>query len=370
MTIREFIGGELIDIVEWIDESSDTMVYRFSRAKNEIKNGAQLVVRPGQMALFVDQGRIADTFESGRHELTTDNLPILSSLRGWKYGFASPFKAEVLFVTTKQFTNQKWGTSNPVIVRDAELGPLRLRAFGTYALRVHDAPQLVRELVGTNSIFSVEDIADQLRDLVVARFSSVVADGSIPVLAIASRYAELAARVLERSAPQFQQYGLELTQLVVENVSLPPEVESALDQRTRMNVIGNLDQYAKLQSADALRDAARNPNGAAASGVGIGMGFVMGQRAMAGGVSNGANGAAETAPDQPPPLPQAGWYFVVGDERRGPVDTAVMRQQTTSGAITADTLVWRRGMSGWAAMSTVPELAELAALARANATIK
>ena len=353
MTIREFIAGELIDIVEWIDESGDTMVYRFARPKNEIKHGAQLIVRPGQVALFVDQGSIADVFRPGRHKLTTANLPLLSTLRGWTYGFESPFKAEILFVNTKQFTNRKWGTSNPVIIRDPALGPVRVRAFGTYALRVQDPAQLVREIVGTNSIFSVDSIVGQLRDLVVARFSSVIAETSTSVLELAAHYKDLGNRALERVTGEFQQYGLELTQLVVENVSLPAEVESALDARAKMTVIGNLDQYAKLQGADALRDAARNPGGAGA-GVGMGMGLVMGQRV--GGVgTNGANGASASH-DEPPPLPTADWYFASGGQRHGPVDMALLRQQIAAGSLTRDTLVWRRGMANWLPASTVAEL--------------
>src|ERR1043166_3921577 len=280
MSFREFVAGELIDIIEWIDETGDVMVSRFSRPNNEIKNGAQLIVRPGQTALFVDQGDIADVFIPGRHTLTTGNLPLLSKLRGWKYGFQSPFKADVIFLNTKQFTNRKWGTQNPVIVRDPELGPVRLRAFGTYAVRVADPSQFVRELVGTNSVFIIDEIADQLRDLVVAKVSGALADGQISVLDLATKYTELGGRVQQRVAPQFQQYGLEVTQLVVENVSVPAEVEAAIDSRSKMSVLGNLDAYSKLQSADALRDAARNPSGGAAAGVGIGMGAAMAQKAM------------------------------------------------------------------------------------------
>jgi membrane protease subunit (stomatin/prohibitin family) len=351
VTIREFIADELIDIVDWLDESGDTMVYRFARPKNEIKNGAQLIVRPGQLALFVDQGNIADVFRPGRHTLTAGNLPLLSTIRGWKYGFDSPFKAEVVFVNTKQFTNHKWGTSNPVIVRDPQLGAVRLRAFGTYALRVKNPGRFVQEIVGTNSIFSVEDIVGQLRDLVVARFSSVMAETPTSVLELAAHYKDLGTRVQQRVASEFEQYGLELTQLVVENVSLPSEVESALDARAKMTVIGNLDQYAKLQGAEALRDAARNQNGGAGAGVGLGMGLVMGQRA-----GGGTNGTPSASPDEPPPLPQSDWYFASGGIRHGPVDLALLRHQMSAGTITRDTLIWRRGMANWLPASAVPEL--------------
>src|SRR5690242_6529934 len=217
MSFRDFVAGELIDIIEWIDDSGDTMVSRFSRPKNEIKNGAQLIVRPGQVAMFVDQGQIADVFNAGRHTLNTSNLPLLSTIRGWKHGFASPFKADIVFLNTKQFTGQKWGTGNPVIVRDPELGPVRLRAFGTYAIRVHEPSRFVQEIVGTNSHFVIDDITGQLKNFVVARVSEGLADGNVSVYDLAREYPELGDRVRARVQPQFQQYGLELTQLVVEN---------------------------------------------------------------------------------------------------------------------------------------------------------
>lgn len=357
MTLHDFLVGELIDIIEWLDESGDTMAWRFSRPRNEIKNGAELIVRPAQLAIFIDQGRLADVFRPGRHTLTTANLPLLSSIRGWKYGFASPFKADVLFVNTKQFTNQKWGTANPVILTDPSLGPVRLRAYGTYAVRIVDPAAFVKELVGTNSTFIVEQIADQLRDLIVAKVSAVLATGQISVLELAAKYAEVGTRVLEQVAPQFQQYGLGVTQLVIENVSLPPEVEATLDQKTRMNMLGDLDRYTQLQSADAIRDAARNPSGGAAAGVGIGMGAALGQRAMNSSPATAAATAAPAAqPSEPPPLPTDAWYYAVGSERRGPVSASALRAQ---GGITPETLVWRRGMTEWTPASTVPDLAAI-----------
>ncbi len=347
MTLRDFIAGELIDIIEWVDDTDDTMAWRFSRPGNEIKNGAQLIVRQSQAAILVDQGRIADVFEPGRHVLSTSNMPILSSLQGWAYGFASPFKADVVFLNTRQFIGQKWGTSNPVIVRDAEVGPVRLRAFGTYAVRITGPRRFVEELVGTNATFRIDQTAAQLRDLVVAKVSGVLASVSESVYALSSRYTELGSRVQEQVAPQFQQYGLQITQIVIENVSLPPEVEATLDQKTRMNMLGNLDQYTRLQSADAIRDAARNPNGAAGAGMAIGVGAAVGQQVVAANTRTGA---------EPPPLPSVVWYYAVGNERRGPVDEAALR---ASGALTPTTLVWKTGMSNWAAASTVPELASL-----------
>jgi membrane protease subunit (stomatin/prohibitin family) len=347
MTLREFISGELIDVIEWVDDTDDTMAWRFSRPNNEIKNGAQLIVRQSQVAILVDQGHIADVFMPGRHELSTSNLPVLSRLQGWKYGFESPFKADVIYLNTRQFIGQKWGTSNPVIVRDAELGPVRLRAFGTYAVRVTEPERFVEELVGTNATFHVDQTTEQLRDLVVAKVSVVLAGGSVSIYELSSKYGEIGTRVQEQVAPQFQQYGLQIAQLVIENVSLPPEVEATLDQKTRMNMLGDLDRYTRLQSADAIRDAARNPNGAAGAGMAIGVGAVVGQQVASASARSGS---------EPPPLPAVTWYYAVGNERRGPVDEAGLR---SSGALTGATLVWKAGMASWAAASTIPELASL-----------
>ena len=348
MTLREYLTGELVDIIEWVDESNDTMSLRYSRPHNEIKNGAQLIVRPGQVAVLVDQGRIADVYQPGRHVLDTANMPLLSSLRGWKYGFASPFKADVVFLNTKQFVARKWGTSNPIILRDPQLGPIRLRAFGTYSVRISNPREFVQELVGSNAAFSIGQIAEQLRDLVVAKVSSVLADDQLSIYDVAKNYAPLGSRIQDQLAPQFEQYGLSITQLVIENVSLPPEVEATIDQKTRLQMLdGDLDRYSLLQSADAMRDAARNPGGAAAAGVGIGIGAAMAQKAM-----------QQDPPSVlgPPPIPRTSWYYVFGGERQGPVDEAALAQR---GLLTRDTLVWTQGFPAWTPAGRVPELAHI-----------
>ena len=355
MTLRDFISGELVDIIEWPDQSDTTMAWRFSRPQNEIKNGAQLIVRPAQTAMLIDQGRIADVYQPGRHELTTANMPVLSKLQGWKYGFASPFKADVLFLSTRQFVDQKWGTTNPIIVRDAELGPVRLRAYGTYAMRVVDARKFVEQLSGATAGFAIDQIADQLRDLIVAKVSGVLADGGISIYELSAKYAEVGARVQQRVSPQFDQYGLSITQFVIENVSLPSEVEATLDQQTRMSMLrGQLDSYTQLQSADAIREAARNPGGGAAAGVGIGMGAALGQRAVA--AAPQAPAAPAVGAYEPPPLPVVAWYYAVGGERKGPVDQAAL---AVPGTLTPETLVWRHGMTSWTPAGQVPELRTL-----------
>jgi membrane protease subunit (stomatin/prohibitin family) len=345
MTLREFLIGELIDIIEWNDDSDDTMAWRFSRPKSEIKNGAQLIVRPGQIAILVDQGKMADVFQPGRHELTTSNMPLLSSFRGWRYGFESPFKADVLFLATKQFVGRKWGTANPIILNDKELGPVRLRAYGSYAVRVADGRRFVDEIVGATSMFAVDQIGEQLRDIVVAKVSGALAESNVGIYELSSKYEEVAAVAQREIAAQVAQLGLDVTQLVIENVSLPPEVESTIDQKTRMNMLDNLDRYTRLQSADAIRDAARNPNGGAAAGIGIAVGAALGQRA----------GVVAPPPSaEPPPLPKVAWYYAQAGERKGPVDEAALIQM---GVLEPGTLVWKAGMAGWAAAGTIPELA-------------
>jgi membrane protease subunit (stomatin/prohibitin family) len=355
MTLRDFITGELIDIVEWLESSTDAMVWRFDRPNNEIKNGAQLIVRPGQVAVFVDQGTVADVFEPGRHQLTTQNLPVLSTLRGWKHGFASPFKADVVFVSTRQFVSNKWGTKQPVMTRDPELGPVRLRVFGTYAVRVSDAESFVRELVGANSSFTIGQISDQLRDLVVARFSELLGESTIPVLQLAANYRELGDLAAQRLIPELEKLGVELTKVVVESIALPDEVAATLDQRTRIGLIGgDMSAYAQLLTADAVRDAARN-QGTGGAGAAIGVGLGMAQQ-LAGAAGQNARGAAGS----PPPLPAAPGVFIgVDGKAQGPLDAAALAQRVKDGVLRADTLVWREGMAAWAAAAQVPDVAAL-----------
>lgn len=356
---KDFIKTELIDIVEWVDDGSETLVHRFERHENEIKNGAQLIVRPGQAAVFVDQGRIADVFAPGRYELKTENLPILSTLLGWKYGFDSPFKAEVYFVQTRQFTNRKWGTKNPIMLRDPEFGPIRLRAFGSFNFRVADAGKFVAEIVGTQGHFHADDIGETLRDLVTARWADALGEAKVAALDLASKQDDLGALLLARIQPEFAGYGLEITLLLVENVSLPEEVEKALDKRTSMGVLGDMRTYTQFQAANAMEAAAENPGGsAAADGMGMGMGFAMAQQ-MAQAMSGGQPGGAA-----PPPVPQAGMFFVaVNGQQTGPHPMDALRQQVASGGIVRETLVWKQGMPAWAPASEVPELAALFAAA-------
>jgi len=281
MGLMNFIKGQFIDVIEWVDTTTDTMVWKFERKGNEIKMGAQLTVRESQAAIFVNEGQIADVFTPGRYELSTQNMPIMTTLKSWKYGFNSPFKADVYFVNTKQFTNRKWGTANPIIRRDADFGVVRLRAFGIYSFKVDDPALFLKEILGTTPDFTAGEIEGQLKRQLVSGISDSLAESSIPVLDIAMNYDELGEEAVETLQPRFSAIGLKLVSLYIENVSLPEEVEKVLDKKTQMGVVGDMGTYTRYQTAEAIRDAAQNEGGGTAgAGVGLGAGVAMG-KAMA-----------------------------------------------------------------------------------------
>ncbi|MEM7629709.1 MAG: SPFH domain-containing protein [Planctomycetota bacterium] len=350
------LRNELVDIIEWADDRPDVLVWKFPRYNNEIKHGAQLIVRPGQSAVFVDQGKIADVFGPGRYELNTKNLPILSTLLGWKYGFESPFKADVYYVATRRFTALKWGTMNPVMMRDAEFGPVRLRAFGTYALQANDPGALVSQIAGAGASFTIDGIIDQVRNVIVARFADVLGESRIPVLDLAASYDELGTFLRERIAPKIAEYGLDLTTLLVENVSLPPAVEEALDKRSSMGIIGDLQRYTQFQTAEAIGDAAKNPGGGMGDAMGLGAGF-----AMAGQMAQSMAPAA-LGQQAPPPVPGGEvFHLVVNGQQAGPFALQQLQQHVAAGTLKPDTLVWKPGMAVWTKALEVPEVAQLVA---------
>jgi membrane protease subunit (stomatin/prohibitin family) len=353
MALWDRIKNELVDIIEWTDDSTNTMVWRFPRFQNEIKNGAQLTVRESQVAVFVNEGKIADVYQPGRVELSTQNMPILTTLRGWKYGFNSPFKVEVYFVNTKNFTDNKWGTKNPIMLRDPEFGPIRLRAFGTYAIKISDASKFIKEIAGTQAHFTTEEVTEQLRNLVVTRFTDALGESKIPVLDLAANYDELSKFISGKINPEFAEYGLEVTKFLVENISLPPEVEAALDKKSSMGILGNLNQYAQFQAANAMEQAAKNPGGAN-SGIEMGMGFAMAnQMGQMFNQQNQQNQSGHT----PPPLPTAAQYHVaVNGQNQGPYNEQTLQQMIQQGTLTRDTLVWKQGMAGWVKAGDVPDV--------------
>jgi membrane protease subunit (stomatin/prohibitin family) len=278
--------NQFIEVIEWLDDSGNTMLYRFPVADQEIKNGAKLTVRESQAAVFVFQGQIADVFPPGFYTIDGGNTPILSKLGAWKYGFNSPFKAEVYFVNTKQFTDLKWGTMNPIMMRDADFGMVRLRAFGIYSIRVADPRAFIKEVAGTNGKFDTEDIEGQLKRTLVSGFTDALGESKIAALDLASNYDELGVFGRKKLNDEFKSFGLELTKFIIENISLPPEVEAAMDKRTSMGVLGDAQRYAQFQAADAMRDAAQNPSGGAGLGAGLGAGFAVG-----GAMANAMGGA-------------------------------------------------------------------------------
>jgi membrane protease subunit (stomatin/prohibitin family) len=350
--------GEFIDIIEWLDNTNDTMVYRFERFQNEIKNGAKLTVRPGQKAVFVNEGQVADAFEPGMHTLTTQNLPILSTLKGWSYGFNSPFKAEVYFFSTRIFTNLKWGTSNPIMVRDPEMGPVRLRAFGSYNIRIADPAHLLENVVSTDGLFQVEEISDQIRNMIMTSFANTVGSNRIPLLDLAARYGELGDTIRNSMLLDMDRFGLDLSQLLIENISLPPEVETALDKRASMGILGNMQQYAQFQAANAIEASANNPNGGGTPALDFGVGIAMGQQLMS--AMGGMQGPApqqqqiQSAPGMapPPPLPVSQWFITRDGQNIGPFSA----EQLAANGLTGDSYVWRSGQSGWLRASEVPEM--------------
>ena len=360
MGIWDKLTHELVDIVEWTDDSRDTLVYRFPRYNNEIKYGAKLTVREGQVAVFVNEGKIADVYQPGMYTLQTENMPILSTLRGWKYGFSSPFKAEVYFVATRIFTDAKWGTKNPIMLRDPEFGMVRLRAFGNFTYRASDPAVLLKNIVGTDSRFTVDELGDQLRDMLVSRFAAALGESKVAALDLASHQDEVAKLLITRLKDDFAPFGLEVVTLAIENISMPPEVEAAMDKRTSMGVIGNLSAYTQFQAANAIADAAKNPGGGAGATMGLGAGFAMGNQ-MASQMSQAMGGANVTAPMQgPPPIPQAlSFYAVVDGKQDGPFDGTALQSHIQSGQVGRQTLVWKQGMSAWTPAGQVPELSSL-----------
>lgn len=363
MGLFDALKGEFIQIIEWLDETSDTLVYRFPVHDQEIKMGAQLTVRENQVALFVNEGEAADLFKPGRYELSTQNIPILTTLRGWKYGFDSPFKAEVYFFNTRLFTDLKWGTQNPVMMRDADFGMIRMRAFGTYATRISDPKEFFRTIVGTQGLTTTGDILGQLRSTIVSHLSDIVAESKIPALDLAAKYRELSDVAIRELGPSFASYGLELSRFNIDNISLPEEVEAAIDQRSKIGVFGDrMGQYAQMQSAEAIKVAAANEGGLAGAGAGLGAGMVIGQtmgNAMSASQQQAAPPPAPGMAAPPPPAPQANvprWSLAIDGKTYGPYTDDALKAMVAGGQVLKSTQAWRPGASGWAALESYSEL--------------
>ena len=350
MGIFDFLTGEFIDVIHWVDDTRDTMVWRFEREGHEIKYGAKLTVREGQAAVFVHEGQLADVFTPGLYMLETNNMPIMTTLNHWNHGFRSPFKSEIYYVNTTRFNNLKWGTKNPIMVRDPEFGPLRLRSYGTYSIRISDPARFLTEIVGTDGEFTMDEISFQIRNIIVQEFSRVIASCGIPVLDMAANTAELGKLVASQISATLTDYGLSMPELYIENISLPSAVEEVLDKRTSMGIAGDLGKYTTFAAAEAMTAAASQTNGAMGAGIGAGMGMAMAQNMAP---------AAPSHQTPPPPPVEHVWHIAENGATKGPFSKAAMGRMTTEGTLTRDSLVWTAGQDGWMRAEDVAELAQL-----------
>ena len=340
MGLLDWFSSQLIDVIEWTDDSHQTMVYRFPRHNHEIKYGAKLTVRESQMVVFVNEGVVADVLGPGLYELETKNLPIITSLEHWDHGFDSPFKAEIYFVNTKRFTDLKWGTKNPVMVRDPEFSMVRLRAFGTYEIRITDPQQFMNEIVGTDGHFTIDEIDDQLSNLIISKFTTILGESAIPILDLASNYENFSNFISEKISYHFGEYGLELTKIFIENISLPDEVEKALDKRTSRELTGNLHSNIEYQTGEALGSGKGNISDMVGMGAGIALGQEMTKKLT----------QAKIDKNTPPPLPEINYtmyHVALEDTPEGPYDIRTIQKYIRDGRIKRDTLIWKDGLKDW-----------------------
>ncbi len=363
-TLKQHAGAQFLDVVEWLDDSNDTLVYRFPVFNQALTDKSKVVVREGQAAVFIHEGQLSDVFGPGTYTVDTRNAPITSFFQSIKYGLDYPYKGDIYFISTRQFTENRWGTSNPVMMRDAEFGPVRIRAFGVYSYRVTDPAEFIKQIVGTDGLFTTDEINGQLKRKLVSGLSDTIGKAKIPVLDLAANYMDLGDQLRDRMNPAFAEgYGITLTDFTIENISLPENVEKALDDRSRMGVLGNLGAYQQLQTADAIQTAAAN-TGIGGAGVGMGVGFGMGNMmgnqmtgAMAGGQQFNPHTGMQGGPSPaPPPLPNQTKYHYNGPTGQAEVtkDEVLAR---IAGAPSANHQVWQAGWSGWKSWKDVAELA-------------
>jgi membrane protease subunit (stomatin/prohibitin family) len=315
MSLKTFISKQFIDIITWTEQDQDTLAWRFPMQDMEIQNGGSLTVRESQMAVFVNEGKIADVFGPGLYTLTTQTLPILTYLKNWDKAFQSPFKSDVYFFSTRMQTNQRWGTANPITVRDKEFGAIRMRGYGIYSYHVQDPKTFYQKISGSREIYRVADLDGQLRNTMIAVMTGTFASSTVPFLDLAANQLELGNKIMEQMKPAFEAFGLSLDTFVVDNVSLPDELQQMLDQRISMNMLGDMNKFTQFQVAKSIPIAAANEGGGVAGiGVGLGAGLTMGQQMMNAmqqgqqgpqGPQTGWGGGAPQAPQTPPPAPTA-----------------------------------------------------------------
>lgn len=355
MGLFDRLRNELIDIVEFIDNSHNTIVYRFQRHQNEIKNGAKLIVREGQQAIFVNEGQIADIFEPGTYKLTTQNLPILSTLKGWKYGFNSPFKAEVYFVNTTNFLDQKWGTKSPIIYQDERFGMIEICAFGTYAFRVRDSGKFIKEIVGTSGNVTTYEINNQLRSIVVTRFSDAVGEAHLPIEKFAANLNELSKAIFGYMHDDFHGYGMNITKFLIENISMPDEVKKEIFELSRLDKI-DINKLTQMKASKAMETAAGNPSGMSGIGVGMGTGFAVSNQMVQAMSNNSVQSASQLAEAIPPVIK---YYAVVDGKQAGPYDKNKLKELVDNKVLSQSTLLWKSGLKDWIFAKNMDELSDL-----------
>ncbi|MDO9640169.1 MAG: SPFH domain-containing protein [Pseudotabrizicola sp.] len=352
--VFDFLKGEFIDVISWLDDTRDTMVWRFERRGQAIKYGAKLTVREGQAAVFVHEGQIADVFGPGLYMLETNNMPVMTTLQHWDHGFSSPFKSEVYFINTTRFNDQKWGTKNPIMTRDPEFGPVRLRAFGTYSMRVSDPALFLREIVGTDGEFTADEVSMQIRNIIVQEFSQTIASSAIPVLDMAANTRDLGKIITTAINPLVAEYGLSLPEFYIENISLPQEVEKVLDKRTSIGIAGDLNKYMQFNAAEGIANPASGAGAMMGAGMAAGMGAAMAQAAGPWGAPPAAPAAA-APPPPPPPLPAATlWHVAENGATTGPFDEPTLAAMAASGQLSGASMVWTTGQDGWKLATDTP----------------
>ncbi len=371
MGLIDKLKGELVDIIEWVDDSRSTLAWRFPRYNNEIKNGAQLIVREGQRAVFVYRGQLADSFDPGPHELTTENLPILSTLQGWKHGFNSPFRSEVYFINTRPVTDLRWGTPQPITVRDPDFGMVQVRANGLCVVKIADVEVFLREVIGTDSAVEAEEITELLRRVITLAFSDMVMATGLGAIDLQGRQVELSEKLKEFVSERVDnEFGLAITEVTM-NISLPEEITQAMtagvargvEQKGYLQNLGDVGRYQQVAAADAMVAAAGNEGGSAMgefmqAGMGMAMAGQM-ANALQGAMAPGGQGQAAGA--VPPPLPgQVLFHVDMGNgQSGGPFTVQQIQAGIANGQVGPTTLVWAAGMAAWAPANTVPALQAL-----------
>jgi membrane protease subunit (stomatin/prohibitin family) len=372
MGMRDMIRGEFVDIIEWLDNTNTTLAWRFPRYQNEIKNGAQLIVREGQRAVFVYRGQLADQFTPGHYTLTSENLPIMGTLQGWRYGFNSPFRSEVYFINTRPYPDLRWGTPQPVTVRDPDFKMVQVRANGTTVVKVTDPTEFLRQVLGTQSVVDMDQITEMIRRNIALAFNDMVMGSGLGAIDLQGRQVELSDKLREFVAQRVQSFGLGIDAVTM-TISLPEEIQQAmtrgvargLEESGFLNNVGDLNRFEQARRADAMLAAAQNEGGGAA-GAAIQAGFGVAMGAQMAGAGQGGYQQPQQ-PQQPagfvgapPPLPpQQQFHFDNGGQPAGPYPVSALRQFVANGQLTRDTVVWTDGMSGWAPASTVPALQPL-----------